>query len=53
VLFENVTGTATPDAKNYYVLCGDGSCSDVLFEDVSIVGGGNSSCNFPASGCPA
>ncbi|KAG4413119.1 hypothetical protein IFR04_013736 [Cadophora malorum] len=53
VTFENVTGTATSDATNYYVLCGTG-CSDFTFTDVSISGGGEtSSCNFPSSGCPA
>ncbi|KAL3420281.1 glycosyl hydrolase family 28 [Phlyctema vagabunda] len=54
VSFTNVTGTATSDAINYYVLCGSGSCSDFTFTDVAISGGGDaSSCNFPASGCPA
>ncbi|KAF4775112.1 hypothetical protein HER10_EVM0006605 [Colletotrichum scovillei] len=52
--FIDVTGTATSDAYNYYILCGDGSCSDITFENTKITGGGKtSSCNFPASGCPA
>ncbi|KAH8661514.1 neutral endopolygalacturonase SSPG6 [Tricladium varicosporioides] len=54
VLVKNVSGTATSKAKNYYVLCGNGSCSNFVWDNVHIVGGGkNSSCNFPASGCPA
>ncbi|GKT54284.1 polygalacturonase 3 [Colletotrichum tofieldiae] len=52
--FIDVTGTATSDAYNYYILCGDGSCSDITFENTKITGGGKGgSCNFPASGCPA
>ena len=55
VLFKNVTGTAAGKGSiNYYVLCGEGSCSNIVFEDVSITGGQNaSSCNYPESGCPA
>jgi polygalacturonase len=55
ILFKNVTGTTSgSDSTNYYVLCGDGSCSNIVFDDVHITGGAlNSSCNFPASGCPA
>ncbi|KAH6717773.1 BcPG3, endopolygalacturonase 3 [Leptodontidium sp. MPI-SDFR-AT-0119] len=53
VTFQNVTGTATSSATNYYILCGTG-CSDFTFTDVSISGGGKaSSCNFPSTGCPA
>ncbi|OOQ91517.1 putative polygalacturonase A precursor [Penicillium brasilianum] len=54
LLFQNVTGTATSTAQDYYILCGDGSCSDFTFTDVSITGGSvTSSCNYPASGCPS
>jgi polygalacturonase len=53
LLFQNVTGTATSTAQDYYILCGSGSCSDFTFTGVSITGGSVvSSCNFPASGCP-
>jgi polygalacturonase len=53
VVFENIIGTAGKEAMDYYVLCGDGSCKDVEFRGVSISGGGKeSSCNFPADGCP-
>ncbi|RHZ64300.1 uncharacterized protein CDV56_108630 [Aspergillus thermomutatus] len=53
VSFRNVSGTATSAARDYYVLCGDGSCRDFVFENVDIAGGGvGSSCNYPASGCP-
>jgi polygalacturonase len=54
VSFENISGTATSDAYNYYILCGSDSCSDFTFTDVSITGGGEtSSCNFPSTGCPS
>ncbi|KAH7369619.1 glycoside hydrolase [Rhexocercosporidium sp. MPI-PUGE-AT-0058] len=55
ILFKNVTGTAAgKGSMNYYVLCGEGSCRNVVFDEVSIVGGGNGSfCNFPEGGCPA
>jgi len=55
VLFQNVVGTATSDdARDYYVLCGSGSCSDIVFSGVNITGGGvASSCNYPTTGCPA
>lgn len=54
ITFESVTGTATDDAYNYYVLCGDGSCSDFTYTDVSITGGSSGgSCNYPSSGCPS
>ncbi|KAJ6019824.1 hypothetical protein N7499_003073 [Penicillium canescens] len=53
VTFDNVKGTATDDAYDYYILCGSDSCSDFIFTDVSITGGGEtSSCNYPSSGCP-
>ncbi|CAG8423456.1 unnamed protein product [Penicillium salamii] len=54
VTFTDVTGTCTDDAYNYYILCGDDSCSGFTFTDVSITGGGEtSSCNYPSSGCPS
>ena len=53
ISFIDVTGTATDDAVNYYILCGSDSCSDFTFSGVSITGGGEtSSCNYPSSGCP-
>jgi polygalacturonase len=53
VLFQNVTGTVLDEGRNYYVLCGDGSCSGVKFEETKIIGGGKaSSCNQPVGGCP-
>ena len=39
VLFSNVTGTAGSGAQDYYILCGSGSCSNFVFENVDIVGG--------------
>ncbi|TVY85531.1 Polygalacturonase [Lachnellula suecica] len=54
VLFQNVTGTVQAQAHNYYVLCGDGSCSNFEFKDVKITGGEDGTeCNYPPSGCPA
>ncbi|GLI78379.1 hypothetical protein PoHVEF18_006693 [Penicillium ochrochloron] len=53
VTFDNVKGTATDSAYDYYILCGSDSCSGFTFTDVSITGGGEtSSCNYPSSGCP-
>lgn len=51
----DVRGTAAGSkAYNYYILCGDGSCSDFEYEGVSVTGGGKGgSCNYPASGCPS
>src|ERR1700730_10475093 len=40
LLFQNLTGTAASSAEDYYVLCGSGSCSNFVFTDVAITGGG-------------
>lgn len=53
LLFQNLTGTAAASAEDYYVLCGSDSCSNFVFTDVAITGGGvASSCNYPPTGCP-
>ncbi|POS78251.1 polygalacturonase [Diaporthe helianthi] len=52
ITFENVIGTVEEDAYSYYILCGDGSCSDFTFTNVNI-SGGKESCNFPTSTCLA
>ncbi|KAI1861185.1 uncharacterized protein JN550_011007, partial [Neoarthrinium moseri] len=53
IKFIDVKGTVTgEDAYNYYILCGDGSCSNFSYENVKITGG-NQTCNYPASGCPS
>ncbi|KDN61461.1 putative glycosyl hydrolase family 28 [Colletotrichum sublineola] len=53
IKFIDVIGTATSNAYNYYILCGDGSCSDITFQNTNVTGGGKvGRCNFPASGCP-
>ncbi|KUL85738.1 hypothetical protein ZTR_08527 [Talaromyces verruculosus] len=44
VQFQNVTGTVASSAQDYYVLCGDGSCSNFTFSGVAISGGGVSTC---------
>ncbi|KAF1944989.1 glycoside hydrolase [Clathrospora elynae] len=47
----NVTGTATEEGKDYYILCGEGSCNNITINDVNISGGGKlSSCNFKTGG---
>ncbi|KAL0931460.1 polygalacturonase 3 [Colletotrichum truncatum] len=53
--FIDVQGTTKGSkAYNYYILCGEGSCSDFTFENTKITGGAKGgSCNFPASGCPS
>ncbi|RDW83815.1 glycoside hydrolase family 28 protein [Aspergillus mulundensis] len=49
----DVTGTmSSDDGKDYYILCGDGSCENFTFSGVSITGGSGDSCNYPDSGCP-
>lgn len=51
--FIDIIGTTTSSAYNYYILCGNGSCSDITYSGVFITGGGEgASCNYPASGCP-
>ncbi|KAF2757030.1 glycoside hydrolase [Pseudovirgaria hyperparasitica] len=50
VTMSNITGTATSDAKNYYILCGSGSCSDFTFNGISITGGTGDSCNYSPAG---
>ncbi|KFY03600.1 hypothetical protein O988_01372 [Pseudogymnoascus sp. VKM F-3808] len=50
VTFTNVKGTVDSSAYNYYILCGDGSCSDFTFSGTDITGG-KSSCNYPSSEC--
>lgn len=50
ITFESVSGTVEDDAYSYYILCGDGSCSDFTFTDVAITGG-QESCNFPSDVC--
>lgn len=54
IRFESVTGEVIGKAMNFYVLCGEGSCSDFEYVNVNITGGNKtSSCNYPATGCPS
>ena len=39
---DNVKGTVESDATDIYILCGDGSCSDWTWTDVSVTGGKSS-----------
>lgn len=50
VTMENIYGTAESDATDYYILCGDGSCSDFTFNNIDIVGGTNNSCDYQPAG---
>lgn len=52
LVFEDITGTVQSDGYNYYILCGEGSCSDFTFTNVNI-SGGNESCNYPTDTCPS
>lgn len=50
ILMKNITGTVESNAKDYYILCGATSCSDFTFENISVTGGVNSSCNIQPAG---
>lgn len=50
ITMSNISGTVQADAKDYYILCGEGSCSDFEFENVHVTGGSNSSCNVVPEG---
>lgn len=50
ITMENIHGTVEADAKDYYILCGEASCSDFVFNDIAISGGTNDSCNFQPDG---
>ncbi|KAF1918786.1 polygalacturonase precursor [Ampelomyces quisqualis] len=51
VTIRNVTGTATEEGRNYYILCGDGSCRNITIDGVDIKGGGvPSACNLKTNG---
>jgi polygalacturonase len=43
-----VTGTVSSSAKDYYILCGSGSCSNWTFSGVSVTGG---ELSFPSVRC--
>lgn len=49
VTMRDVRGTVQPGADNVYILCGDGSCSNIVFEGVAIRGG-EDSCNYEPQG---
>lgn len=54
VTFEDITGTTTgDDAYKYYVLCGDGSCTDFTWTNIDITGGGEESCSPSGDICPS
>jgi polygalacturonase len=46
ITMSNITGTTQSSAQNYYILCGSGSCTNFDFENVSITGGTDDSCNY-------
>lgn len=49
VTMRNILGTIQQGADNVYILCGDGSCSNIEFEDVLLFGGKNV-CNYEPKG---
>jgi polygalacturonase len=51
ITIKNVTGTALTKARDYYILCGDGSCKNITINDVKIQGGNKTSaCNIQTIG---
>ncbi|KAI9664077.1 MAG: hypothetical protein M1821_007568 [Bathelium mastoideum] len=50
ITMTNIHGTAESVARDYYILCGSGSCTDFTFNDISITGGTNNSCNVKPTG---
>ncbi|KAF2464087.1 glycoside hydrolase, partial [Lindgomyces ingoldianus] len=50
ITMENIHGTVQKKAKDYYLLCGEGSCSNFTFNNISISGGTKDSCNFHPTG---
>ncbi|CAD0111392.1 unnamed protein product [Aureobasidium uvarum] len=50
ITMSNIFGTAQAKARDYYILCGDGSCLDFTFNNVHITGGTNNSCNIKPTG---
>ncbi|KAI8942508.1 hypothetical protein NX059_000572 [Plenodomus lindquistii] len=51
IVMRNITGTATEEGRNYYILCGSESCSNITINDVAITNGGVPSlCNFKTNG---
>jgi polygalacturonase len=53
ISFVNVSGWVVPKAMDYYILCGDGSCQNFIFDGVDIHNGTKlSQCNYPPEGCP-
>ncbi|KAJ4361595.1 hypothetical protein N0V95_001756 [Ascochyta clinopodiicola] len=51
ITIRNVTGTATDEGRDYYILCGPGSCNNITINDVDVHGGGVPSlCNFQTNG---
>jgi polygalacturonase len=51
IFMTNITGTAASTAADYYILCGAGSCSNFVWNDIDVSGGGQPSmCNFQTTG---
>jgi polygalacturonase len=51
ITFRGITGTVASKAIPIYILCGQGSCSDITLDNVSLTGGKPNSCNIAVSGC--
>ncbi|KAL1606118.1 hypothetical protein SLS59_003243 [Nothophoma quercina] len=51
IVMRNITGTATEEGRDYYILCGSGSCKNITINDVDVHDGGVPSlCNFQTNG---
>ncbi|KAL7005412.1 hypothetical protein EMMF5_004966 [Cystobasidiomycetes sp. EMM_F5] len=52
IIMSNITGTAAASALDYYILCGNSSCSNFNFSNVNITGGKiTSKCNYGSFQC--
>jgi polygalacturonase len=50
--FIDVVGNVADKALEFYILCGNSSCSNFSFSGVKLTGGSVGSCNYPSSTCP-
>lgn len=55
ILMKNIIGDVCCCGIDVYILCGSGSCSNITLDNILIVGGVNSTCDFEPAGnfhCP-
>ncbi|EXA30272.1 polygalacturonase [Fusarium oxysporum f. sp. pisi HDV247] len=53
IKFINITGSVSSAAQDWYILCGNGSCSGFTFSGNDFTGGKAGSCNYPSNTCPS